>query len=420
MADEAQTARDAPLLRAHALAVEAEDLFEEGRWKQAAQSFELAAEHYVKATLSTSDVGSLQSLRELALAHLQRAHELKCRYCLHATYAKREEGNNGGTTTTKGDSPAPAASAALTRLGSQLITTLEALQFGAEELACTELLLPSANPSTGMRTSTMLSDSYCVVPGMPPPGAARDAAACCHPCGATSEVHGSEMLLGSRSAHEVFQAQRQQVSHLAAENATLKQRVTELQAALVKVQRRAKEQLRLSKKALAALRDVQAVPRPELLPTAAAEIKALRQQLDELHATRRQQAEQVRKYEQRWAQLKASARRRQQLKEQQQQQHTPAQGQQHAAQHGAQPQLMQQRQLAPGMTAQLQESLSLQQGGGRHERAVERMVRGGAVHKEAQTLQQQMFQSQHLHPPRPLQHPKILPSHAPGQNSSFM
>mmetsp|Transcript_30848 Transcript_30848/g.64996 ORF Transcript_30848/g.64996 Transcript_30848/m.64996 type:complete len:229 (+) Transcript_30848:424-1110(+) len=228
------------------------------------------------------------------------------------------------------------------------------------------------------------------------------------------------MLLGSRSAHEVFQAQRQQVSHLAAENATLKQRVTELQAALVKVQRRAKEQLRLSKKALAALRDVQAVPRPELLPTAAAEIKALRQQLDELHATRRQQAEQVRKYEQRWAQLKASARRRQQLKEQQQQQHTPAQGQQHAAQHGAQPQLMQQRQLAPGMTAQLQESLSLQQGGGRHERAVERMVRGGAVHKEAQTLQQQMFQSQHLHPPRPLQHPKILPSHAPGQNSSFM
>eukprot|EP00965_Chrysotila_dentata_P005530 182489-Pleurochrysis_carterae.AAC.1 len=188
MADEAQTARDAPLLRAHALAVEAEDLFEEGRWKQAsnkaAQSFELAAEHYVKATLSTSDVGSLQSLRELALAHLQRAHELKCRYCLHATYAKREEGNNGGTTTTKGDSPAPAASAALTRLGSQLITTLEwallihvfcviafvfsrcqALQFGAEELACTELLLPSANPSTGMRTSTMLSDSYCVVPG---------------------------------------------------------------------------------------------------------------------------------------------------------------------------------------------------------------------------------------------------------------
>ena len=57
--------------------------------------------------------------------------------------------------------------------------------------------------------------------------------------------------------------------------------------------------------------------RPDLAPPAAAEIKSLRAQLEAAHAAQRQQAEVVRKYESRWAQLKASARRKQQLKDQQ-------------------------------------------------------------------------------------------------------
>ena len=102
------------------------------------------------------------------------------------------------------------------------------------------------------------------------------------------------------------------------ENATLRQQGSEMHAALGKVQRRAAEQLRLAKKALAALREVQAAPRPQLLPEAESkEIADLRGQLEQAHAVRRQQAEQVRKYEQRWAQLKASARRKQAQQSQQ-------------------------------------------------------------------------------------------------------
>ena len=57
---------------------------------------------------------------------------------------------------------------------------------------------------------------------------------------------------------------------------------------------------------------MQAAPRsPALPPSPAAEIADLRSQLEAAHAVRRQQGEQVRKYEQRWAQLKASARRKQ-------------------------------------------------------------------------------------------------------------
>ena len=56
---------------AHRLAVEAEDLHDDGHLQLAAARFEKAAEAYVRATLSTNDTASLQSLRLLALKHSQ-------------------------------------------------------------------------------------------------------------------------------------------------------------------------------------------------------------------------------------------------------------------------------------------------------------------------------------------------------------
>ena len=64
----AQPPNDAekPLLVAHRLAVEGEDLYEEGRLREAAQRFEAASEFYVRATLQcTKDTVALQSLRQL-------------------------------------------------------------------------------------------------------------------------------------------------------------------------------------------------------------------------------------------------------------------------------------------------------------------------------------------------------------------
>ena len=100
-------------------------------------------------------------------------------------------------------------------------------------------------------------------------------------------------------------------SRLASENAALRQRASELGAIFAKVQRRAADQQRLARKALSALREVHSTPRPDLPADAAKEVADLRRQLEAAHAARRQQAELVRKYETRWAQLKASARRKQ-------------------------------------------------------------------------------------------------------------
>ena len=52
-------------------AIEAEELYEEGRYMSSAERFEAAAESYVQATLLTSDTASLQALRQLALSHAQ-------------------------------------------------------------------------------------------------------------------------------------------------------------------------------------------------------------------------------------------------------------------------------------------------------------------------------------------------------------
>lgn len=95
------------------------------------------------------------------------------------------------------------------------------------------------------------------------------------------------------------------------ENVSLRQTSSEMLAVFVKARSRAADQQRLARKALSALREVHGVPRPELPADAAREIADLRSQLERAHAARRQQAELVRKYEQRWAQLKASARRKQ-------------------------------------------------------------------------------------------------------------
>ena len=117
-----------PLELAHRLASEGEDLYEEGRLGSAAQRFEAAAEQYVRATLHTSDTESIQSLRQLAIAHTQRAHEIVCRMRLHEaqltdpritpsgsrSWAKAEAGGTVGGAEAGGGA---ASAALLPRLG---------------------------------------------------------------------------------------------------------------------------------------------------------------------------------------------------------------------------------------------------------------------------------------------------------------
>lgn len=65
-------------------------------------------------------------------------------------------------------------------------------------------------------------------------------------------------------------------------------------------------------------RQLHATPRTDLPTDASKEIADLRRQLEAAHAARRQQAELVRKYEHRWSQLKASAKKKQQAQQEQQ------------------------------------------------------------------------------------------------------
>lgn len=332
-----------PLELAHKLASEGEDFYEESNLEAAAQRFEAAAEQYVRATLCTSDTESLQSLRLLAISHTQRAHEIVCRMRLHdaqladprftpsggRSWAKAEAGGAGGNLEVGG---AEASAALLPRLGSQLISSLEALHFGAEELLCIELLMPTVTASS-TRGSQLgggasgagggLLDSFYVVPSQPGMlnhgrsvgslGGSAGGSELGLPAGAAREAGGHASLQVLQAPHtQRAAALAAENLRLTRENATLRQQGAEMHAALGKVQRRAAEQLRLSKKALAALQEVQAAPRsPALPPSSTAEIADLRSQLEAAHAVRRQQGEQVRKYEQRWAQLKASARRKQ-------------------------------------------------------------------------------------------------------------
>jgi hypothetical protein len=283
MASSSSTA--APLVRAHALAVAAEDLHDEGRWREAAQKLEAAAEQYVRATLTTSDVASLQSLRLLAISHSQRAHELRCRITLCDAHeeaaaaaappppapppltasAEAAEGGAGsgsgegrGSFGTHSGSGGAAANAALSRLGSHLMSTLEALHFGAEELACAELLLPpqSASSSRISLGGGLLTDSYCVVPPCSgersPAGAAASAGAAGGAAGGARRTAGAATLRASRMAQrqpsspaggEHDERLRAQLAVLTGEKAALKQRCAEMQAALAKVQRRGSPRL---------------------------------------------------------------------------------------------------------------------------------------------------------------------------------
>lgn len=86
----------------------------------------------------------------------------------------------------------------------------------------------------------------------------------------------------------------------------------QVQAVLQKAQRRSADVQRLVRKALKAIEEARATPRPDLPSDTAAEIDSLRRQIKEAHETRRKEADLVRKYEQRWAELKASARKKKQ------------------------------------------------------------------------------------------------------------
>ena len=406
-----------PLAAAHKHSDAAEEFIEDGRWLQAAECLEQASEAFVAATLLTTDSDCVQSLRLLASAHAQRAHELRMRAKLCGLQQRdsREDAGaqSGGRKAPTADdsteargrevakqaaSEAPeatlAVSGAFARLSSQLIYTHEELRFGAEELA--RILLPvgpaqcaSASPSGAMGGSTLagaqkLIDSFCIVPSHRSPsgsvssrfgeplathlathalqssvavaaggsmggsdaaapassaGAASDARAASGvgaagvPIGASASgaagasvsasVDGSPDGGSADGLRASLAALAVENGRLSRENAAIRQRASEHAAIFAKAQRRAADQHRLARKALAALREVHATPRPELDPTAAKEIVDLRRQLEAAHTARRQQAELVRKYELRWAQLKASARRKQAQQAQQPQQQPP-------------------------------------------------------------------------------------------------
>ncbi|KAL1493504.1 hypothetical protein AB1Y20_017209 [Prymnesium parvum] len=297
------------LQQANSLAIEAEDLYLDGHMQQAAARYEKAAEAYVRATLSTSDTATLQSLRQLALAHSHRSHELKWLVELnslpldasasHDDYPPAapppEEAEWADASTLCAAAEGPLA---LLRLGSTLLGTLETLRLGAEELLAGELALPPAAGGVGS-LPLGLNDSFCIVaPEAQPPHAA--------------ESREGEALAATRQKLHQLAAES---DRLRRENVFLKQLNTEVSSTLVRAQRRAQDQLRLVKRAIKALREIQKAPRPDLSQSGAAEIEELRAQLDEAHRARRGQAELVRKYESRWRHLKASARQKQAMNE---------------------------------------------------------------------------------------------------------
>ena len=233
------------------------------------------------------------------------------------------------------------------RLGSQMISTFEELRTGAEELS--RILVAAGNTvsaggmqnplaSSGVMGSALLvgkqpggMDISYVLPNAPGASSMHGAShATADGCGGASglgtvAVGGSGASCsssmaaqergGDSAAVEGLRASLAQLSvensRLQRESAALRQRASELSVLFSKAQRRAADQQRLSRKVLSALREAHAVPRPELPPDAAKEIADLRRQLEASHTARHQQAELVRKYEQRWAALKASAKRKQ-------------------------------------------------------------------------------------------------------------
>ena len=369
---------ESTLAWAHRLASSAEELHEHGKFGQAATHFEAASDAYISATLDTSDTHNMQSLRLLASAHANRAHELRLRMRLHGVRAAAGDANADGTAQSTPQAvrqpqaeDTAVAGSAFAQVASQLISTNEELRFGADELVRLLLTAGLVQPSGasqqqaiggsgGMSSSTILNktgtkgaqliDSFLVTPPLhayagaaasssnggasflatsqalqPPPQQTQPAFAITSAssrgggggAGSSAANSGGGVNATSEDGPESLRAALSQMSleqtRLTRENATLKQRNNELSAILGKAQRRAADQQRLARKALTALREAQAKPRPELTADAAKEIRDLYKQLNNAHNKQRQQGELVKKYEQRWAQLKASARKKQAL-----------------------------------------------------------------------------------------------------------
>ena len=162
------------VVRATSLASDAEELFEEGHWLAAATKFEEAAEAYIRATLHTTDSRNVQALRQLALAHSQRSHELRLRAKIHGVLSGggiEGIGIADAKSATRGSASAEtiASNSALGRLGSQLVHTHEELRVGADDLA--RLLAACAGGGSmvqGVAGSVLMGgkliDSFCVVP----------------------------------------------------------------------------------------------------------------------------------------------------------------------------------------------------------------------------------------------------------------
>ena len=412
---------EAALETAHRHASKAEEYYEEGRWMQAVESFEAASEAYVSAILDTTDTNLVQSLRRFAQSHSHRAHELRMRMKLHGMQARLSVGESGASAVTLGQpsqggcsasgaaaaaqsaarashgtsvsapaathaAAAPAAAAesfivsgAFARLSSQLISTLEELRFGAEELTkgLAAVVSAASQPAGGAAASIVsgskpLIDSFCVVnphrAAVSAPGTGSGSLggsgsgsgvvhAASHPlqhsvisargvgsgegrgspfdpsmgrrpaqssplaapaaAGSTAAVSASGTANSDEDELRAALAQKEnELRALARENAALRKAAADIGSTFAKAQQRCTDQQRLARKALIALREVHATPRPELDEGAAKEIADLRRQLEGAHAARRQQAMLVRKYEQRWAQLKASARRKVQAQQQ--------------------------------------------------------------------------------------------------------
>ena len=163
------------------------------------------------------------------------------------------------------------AGSALLRLGSTLLGTLETLRFGAEELVGCDLVLPAAATGTtsnlggvgALGGGSALIDSFCVVSSQTEPPVVASGGATAYAAFASDPAEADSAQMASLLAatrHKMAQVSSE-ADRLRRENASLRQRNTEVGTTLVRAQRRAQEQLRLVRRAILALREISQVPR---------------------------------------------------------------------------------------------------------------------------------------------------------------
>lgn len=340
------------LAEANRHACKADEAYEDGRWKEAVSLFYEAANAYVSATRQCApDTDLVQQIRKLADSYAKRAHETELRIKLHEVHSspswhesggarglKSAQGGDGArqsSTMSSGSCSVPGpADALLGRLSSQLISAFQDVHLNAEELSRLLAVGGSAAANSSSAAQPSLANSallggpqHSYVFPSAPGGVTSSIAGGGRGGGAGEHEYAAERHALQRSkpaggggsdgggGDEGIRASLMQAMHekerLARENAALRHQVSELNFAFGKALRKAEEQRRLARKAVSTLREVHALPRADLTPEAARELTDLRRQLETAYGIRRRLEERVRKYESRWEELKASARRKQ-------------------------------------------------------------------------------------------------------------